>query len=57
MIVGCYVTFFRSHQQVCIQASRRGGVTRVTVCGTANKNKAAMERRIQRLAAALKQLK
>ena len=57
MILGCYVTFFRSHQQVCIQASRRGSVTRVTVCGTANKNKAAMERRIQRLSAALKQLK
>jgi hypothetical protein len=29
----------------------------VTVDGTANKNKAAMERRIQRLSAALKQLK
>jgi cytochrome c biogenesis protein len=57
MIVGCYVTFFTSHQQVCIQASRRGNVTRVAVCGTANKNKAAMERRIQRLSAALKQLK
>jgi len=57
MIAGCYVTFFRSHQQVFIQASRRGGVTRVTVDGTANKNKAAMERRIQRLSAALKQLK
>ena len=57
MIAGCYVTFFRSHQQVCIQASRQGSVTRVTVGGTANKNKAAMERRIQRLSAALKQLK
>jgi cytochrome c biogenesis protein len=57
MIAGCYVTFFRSHRQVFIQASRRGGVTRVTVGGTANKNKAAMERRIQRLSAALKQLK
>jgi cytochrome c biogenesis protein len=57
MIVGCYVTFFTSHRQVCIQASRRGSVTRVAVCGTANKNKAAMERRIQRLSAALKQLK
>jgi cytochrome c biogenesis protein len=57
MIAGCYVTFFMSHQQVCIRADRRGGVTRVTVCGTANKNKAAMERRLERLSAALQQLK
>jgi cytochrome c biogenesis protein len=57
MILGCYVTFFRSHQQVCIEAVRQGPRTRVTVYGTANKNKAAMERRILRLAEALQRLK
>jgi cytochrome c biogenesis protein len=57
MIVGCYVTFFRSHQQMCIHASRQGNITRVIVSGTANKNKAAMARRVQRLSAALRQLK
>ena len=56
MIIGCYVTFFTSHQQLGIEATRRGAVTRVTVCGTANKNKAALERRIQRLAQRLKEL-
>jgi cytochrome c biogenesis protein len=56
MIVGCYVTFFTSHQQVCIEATRRGTLTHVTVCGTANKNRAALERRIQRLAQRLKEL-
>jgi cytochrome c biogenesis protein len=56
MIVGCYVTFFMSHQQVCIEVSRRGAVTRVTVWGTANKNKAALDRRIQRLAQRLKEI-
>jgi cytochrome c biogenesis protein len=56
MIVGCYVTFFMSHQQVCIEVTRRGAVTHVTVCGTANKNKAALERRIQRLTQRLKEL-
>jgi cytochrome c biogenesis protein len=57
MILGCYVTFFRSHQQVCIEAVRKGSGTQVTVSGTANKNKAAMDRRIQKLAKALKGLK
>jgi cytochrome c biogenesis protein len=57
MILGCYVTFFRSHQQLCIEAVSRGSGTQVTVYGTANKNKAAMDRRIQRLAESLKNLK
>jgi cytochrome c biogenesis protein len=57
MILGCYVTFFRSHQQLCIEAVRRGSGAQVTVYGTTNKNKTAMERRIQRLAQALKDLK
>jgi cytochrome c biogenesis protein len=57
MILGCYVTFFTSHQQVCIEVARKGARTQVTVSGTANKNKAAMERRIRRLAAALAGLK
>jgi len=53
MILGCYVTFFMSHQQVCIEVARQGVRTQVTVSGTANKNKAAVERRIRRLAEAL----
>jgi len=53
MILGCYVTFFRSHQQVCIEVARKGERTQVTVSGTANKNKAAVERRVRRLAEAL----
>jgi cytochrome c biogenesis protein len=57
MILGCYVTFFRSHQQVCIEAVRTGSGTQVTVSGTANKNTAAMDRRVQKLAKALKDLK
>ena len=57
MILGCYVTFFMSHQQVCIEVARQGARTQVTVSGTANKNKAAVERRIRRLAEALAGLK
>jgi cytochrome c biogenesis protein len=56
MIIGCYVTFFRSHQQLCIEAVRKGSAARVVIHGTANKNKAAMERRVQRLSKALQEL-
>jgi len=57
MILGCYVTFFRSHQQVCVEVVRKGSGALVTIYGTANKNKATMQRRIQRLAMALKEMK
>ncbi len=57
MILGCYVTFFRAHQQLCIEAVRQGSGTLVTVGGTANKNKAAVQRRVERLAEALRGLK
>jgi cytochrome c biogenesis protein len=57
MILGCYVTFFTSHQQVCIQVGRRGERSRIVVSGTANKNRTAVERRVQRLAAMLQELK
>jgi cytochrome c biogenesis protein len=56
MILGCYVTFFRSHQQVCVEVLGNGSGARVTIYGTANKNRASMQRRIQKLARALKDL-
>lgn len=55
MLLGCYVTFFMSHQQVCVEAVRRGAKTRVSVTGTANKNKPALMRRIKKLSRALKE--
>ena len=57
MILGCYVTFFNSHQQLSIEAVRKGGRTRVAVAGTANKTKAAVARRAAQLADALRELK
>ncbi len=50
MIIGCYVTFFMSHQQICIEVSKGGKSTRVTVAGTANKNKLGMQARIAKIA-------
>lgn len=57
MILGCYVTFFNSHQQICIEATWQGKITRVAVGGTANKNKAGVARRVERLAGTLQELK
>ena len=46
MIIGCYITFFMSHQQICIELVRNGEKTEVIVAGTANKNKTGMEAKI-----------
>lgn len=43
MIIGCYITFFMSHQQICVELERTGIKTKVFVAGTANKNKTGMQ--------------
>jgi len=50
MIIGCYITFFMSHQQVCLEVVTTGAKTQVSIAGTANKNKAGMRTRIDRIA-------
>ncbi len=49
MLIGCYITFFMSHQQLCIEVTDKGSQRRVMVAGTANKNKPAMQRRVKKL--------
>ncbi|MDY0312515.1 MAG: cytochrome c biogenesis protein ResB [Desulfobacterales bacterium] len=51
MIIGCLVTFFMSHQQVCATVRPRGrqGST-VVVYGITNRNKMAMQRQVDLLA-------
>ncbi len=46
MILGCYVTFFTSHQQICVELAASGGKTEVIVAGTANKNKSGMQAKV-----------
>jgi len=50
MIIGCYVTFFMSHQQIVVEVTGSAADSRVTVSGTANKNKPGMQERLDRLA-------
>jgi cytochrome c biogenesis protein len=53
MIIGCYITFFMSHQQIYVELAASDKKTEVTVAGTANKNKTAMVTRIEAAAAKL----
>jgi cytochrome c biogenesis protein len=53
MIIGCYITFFMSHQQICFEIAQNGKKTQVMVAGTANKNKSGMQVKVSRIAAKL----
>jgi cytochrome c biogenesis protein len=50
MIIGCYVTFFMSHQRIVVDISRRGATSNVLVVGTSVKNKLAMQRKVKNMA-------
>ncbi len=49
MILGCFITFFISHQRICIEVIRAGNSSRVMVAGSANKNKLGMQQKIKRI--------
>ena len=53
MIIGCFITFFMSHQRLCIEVIKRGGKSRVMVAGIASKNKIGMQNKIQRFSQTL----
>jgi len=50
MIVGFYITFFMSHQQICVELAASGEQTEVIVAGTANKNKMGMQTKVDTIA-------
>lgn len=57
MIVGCWVTFFMSHQSVCIGLGENpGGRTRIWIAGRTNRNAQGMNLKIKKLANALKEI-
>jgi cytochrome c biogenesis protein len=49
MIIGCFITFFMSHQRLCIEVIGRGNYSKVVIKGAANKNKIRMQNGIERL--------
>ena len=50
MLAGCFITFFMSHQQIMVEVIDTGGKTRVSVSGTANKNKLGMDDKVEKIA-------
>jgi cytochrome c biogenesis protein len=56
MIVGCFLTFFMFHQQLCIEIIKSGSQSRVIVSGFAVKNKMGMQRRVEAIAQRLSRL-
>ncbi len=55
MVIGCWVTFFVSHQSVCIGLEQTGsGSTRVWVAGRANRNAQSTNLTVRKLAKELK---
>ena len=56
MIIGIYITFFMSHQQICVEVVRKGEKSRVIVAGTSNKNKIGMQKKVTGLSERLANL-
>lgn len=56
MIIGCFITFFMSHQRLCVEVMKSEGISRVVVTGTANKNKIGMQNKIKKIAQHLEEL-
>jgi cytochrome c biogenesis protein len=55
MIAGCFVTFYLSHQQVCVVIDSLRKNSRVTLAGITNRNKLAMKNTIQKIHSAMTQ--
>lgn len=56
MIIGCYITFFMFHQQICIELSPADGKTTVSVAGISPRNRPGIKTAVKRLARKLGQL-
>jgi cytochrome c biogenesis protein len=50
IIVGCFITFFMSHRQICVDVIESGEKCRIMITGTANKNKLGNERKLKTIA-------
>lgn len=55
MLAGCFVTFYLSHQQVCIVVENLRKNSRVTFAGIANRNKLSMKNTIDKIFSAMTQ--
>lgn len=49
LIIGCYVTFFMSHKNICIEVCKTGDKSLVTVAGKSNKNRLGMDEYVKKI--------
>jgi cytochrome c biogenesis protein len=56
IILGCYITFFMSHQKICIEISDRTKHSQVRITGTSNKNKIGMLNNLKNISRDLRKL-
>ncbi len=57
IIVGCFITFFMSHQRLCVEVSKSGDKSLVMVAGRSSKNKMGMQRKVGIISEKLAKLK
>jgi cytochrome c biogenesis protein len=53
MILGLVVTFFMSHQMLCVEVRTEGAASRVAVAGIADKHRLGMQHKVAQIAARL----
>ncbi len=46
IIIGCFITFFMSHQRICVEVASKGKGNKIMVSGISNKNKLGMKNKI-----------
>ena len=56
LIIGCFITFFMSHQRICIEIVGGDDQSEVMVSGTANKNKMGMDKKVSTISQKLAEL-
>lgn len=56
IIIGCFITFFMSHQSLCIAINTEGDTCQVMIAGTANKNRLGMKRIVNQISLKLNEI-
>jgi cytochrome c biogenesis protein len=53
MAIGLYMTFFMNHRRVWVSMAEEKGSVKVLIGASANKNKASLERKIEKMVSAV----
>jgi len=56
IILGCYITLFISHQQICVEIAKSGNKSRVMIAGRTDGNRLGITRRIEKISEKLRKL-